>query len=220
MINAQWKLVDEVRSTIKKSRTVPSGFFISLTRRLEQVLSNPSAEQLGQLRDGLHGVLNDAVAMAPPPVVQAVGESTLDDPIAASYILGQLSFAHQLVHSIREKASSKVLHELINNAKFKPYILALTTGNLSGKDLADLCGRAPETVSRNLAELREHGITDFRREGTSLVNFLTPVGRILSECLPKEPKIKVGANLSEAKEKIKMKTANEFIGMPMLSKKA
>jgi DNA-binding transcriptional ArsR family regulator len=68
---------------------------------------------------------------------------------------------------------------------YKPYIDALASKDLNGKELAETCGEAEETVSRKLKQLRELGITEFRREGTRFYNFLTPAARsVLSESKP------------------------------------
>jgi DNA-binding transcriptional ArsR family regulator len=45
--------------------------------------------------------------------------------------------------------------------------------------LAKQVREADETVSRKLKELRSEGVVEFRREGRSTVNFLTPQARIV-----------------------------------------
>ena len=215
MTSSPWKQIDEVSASITASRVLPNGFFISLIRRMHAAIARSSTEQLRTIREGLDRVLKDTIANVAPEIVSAAGDSNLEHSLAASFILGQLSFAHQLVVAAEEKPDAKIHYELVNSPKFKPFILALLEENLCGQELANRCRIRNETVSRNLAELRQHGITDYRREGTSLVNFLTPAGRALAVQLPQEPK----NDHRLAAAKLRVRKASLFSDVPVLVKK-
>ena len=54
---------------------------------------------------------------------------------------------------------------------------ALFSEDRTGQALAEITGERAETVSRKLKVLREMGAVDYRRDGTSFYNFLTPAAR-------------------------------------------
>jgi DNA-binding transcriptional ArsR family regulator len=81
---------------------------------------------------------------------------------------------------------------------YAPYVKALARDDHTGTQLAQICGVTTETVSRKLKFLRDLGITDFRREGTSFVNFLTPAAQaVAGEFIEQQKPAPVAAGLSD-----------------------
>ena len=64
----------------------------------------------------------------------------------------------------------------------------MPTTTIRALSLAQICGERTETVSRKLKVLRDLGITDFRRDGTSFVNFLTPAAQAVAGEFIEQPK--------------------------------
>lgn len=100
---------------------------------------------------------------------------TAHQPQKALYSMGQLSFASRIVSQVLQRRECKAFTELMTT--FSKYIEILSKQECSGVELADKLHVAPETVSRNLKRLRDAGIAEFRREGTLLINFLTPAAK-------------------------------------------
>lgn len=96
------------------------------------------------------------------------------DSEAALYLLGQINFAQEVAESLLARKSWSGQDSLTESSKYYPYISALYHEPMTNKELAEILTVTPETVSRNLKDLREQGLTEFRREGVRVVNFLTP----------------------------------------------
>ncbi|EJM74586.1 bacterial regulatory protein, crp family [Pseudomonas sp. GM49] len=93
---------------------------------------------------------------------------------AEIYLLGQINFAQEIAESLLARKSWSGRESLTESSKYFPYVSALYHESLTNKELAERLSVTPETVSRNLKDLREQGLTEFRREGVRVVNFLTP----------------------------------------------
>jgi transcription initiation factor IIE alpha subunit len=109
----------------------------------------------------------------------------------------------------------------INESRFTPYVEALRYEPLTGTQLAEKLGRRNETVSRVLAELREFGLSDYRRDGTAFVNFLTPLAYSLLGIDPvrRGGKGKMGQAL-QAKDRLRAELTAEMQSLPLLKRAA
>jgi hypothetical protein len=97
--------------------------------------------------------------------------------VADAYALGQLSFAQQLASLASHTSIDQEFLVALKAGKFIPFLTALYDGERTNKQLKAIVAQTDENVSRRMKELRELGITDFRKDGTLAINFLTPVAR-------------------------------------------
>jgi ArsR family transcriptional regulator len=87
------------------------------------------------------------------------------------------------------KRQARVMKALANESRLK-IVDRLFRGECGVSELVEIVGSDRTTVSKHLAVLRDHGIVDDRREGTSVfyrlltpcvVNFFTCSSQILEE---------------------------------------
>lgn len=103
------------------------------------------------------------------------------------YSMGQLSFASKLAGQVLHKREGEKFTDLLSF--YSKYIDILIDTDCSGVELAGILKVTPETISRNLKRLRDAGIADYRREGTVLINFLTPAARAALGCYKMSQKV-------------------------------
>lgn len=147
-----------------------------LSFRVEEALAGSKAhlEQFSQqlvqrVRDGFRAMPRELQEM-------------FDDEASLAqrlYLLGQLSFAQLLVsHAATYRADDDFIDHL-RSTTFSPLVRALyERPEVSNQELVDSLGECAEGVSRKLRVLREKGITDFRKDGRAVLNFLTPAARM------------------------------------------
>lgn len=145
-----------------------------LTTAVRDAILSDSEERLVEIVQETTKLFDNSAILMDKEAAKRLVRGRLDKHEAELHLLGQISFAQNISESILAKKSWTCLEALSENSKYFPYIQILKHEHLSNKDLAAKLGKTPETVSRNLKELREEGITDFRREGVQVVNFLTP----------------------------------------------
>ena len=94
-------------------------------------------------------------------------------PVAQAYGLGQLAFAQLLTANAASASADDNFEEILKGLKYAAYVRALLGKERTSAELRGLVNEREETVSRKLRELRELGVTDFRRDGREVINFLT-----------------------------------------------
>jgi hypothetical protein len=156
--------------------------FAGIAEEIEDSVSARSRERLDELHGRLSEYFMDAVRQAPDSVVEAVRGSLPEDaPETMAFSLGQLSFAQMVTAQVTAQAAQRraadCFMDFLHMPKYKSYVVALEHADLNGVELSRITGETEETVSRKLRELRKLGIVEFRRDGTSAINFLTPVAR-------------------------------------------
>jgi DNA-binding transcriptional ArsR family regulator len=178
----RWLLLDRILDELNSPSKLPPELLNAVAEHLEEAISSSSSVPLRQLTNQLIELFNKLLRVAPPEAAKAVrGEVSNDTAGSVAYMLGQVSFAQLLAsHASMSRADDQFLNT-IKDRRYAEYITALSEGDRSGIDLSQICGECTETVSRKLKHLRGLGITDFRREGTSLLNFLTPAARAVAK---------------------------------------
>ncbi len=180
MANHQWLLLEKLQASLKQATDVPNGFIMALAERLDEAILASSRAQLDALNAQLTGLFDQLVQLIPPETaLAALQTSTKSSPENMSYLLGQIGFAQLLAAQAGEHRVDDNFAAWLTDSRYKAYIDALARRELTGKELAQVTGEADETVSRKLRFLREQGMTEFRREGNRLFNYLTPAARSL-----------------------------------------
>lgn len=154
-----------------------SGFFAGLAERVESALLSPQRETLVELCDAVARLTDFHLNGASPSLSGSLGAESVPDltkEINEALILGRLAFAQALLTQAVQKRVPGDVGALIKAQPYAPYMRALVEGERTNAELRDRYGEAAETVSRKLRILRDSGVTDFRKEGRRIVNFLTP----------------------------------------------
>lgn len=152
-----------------------------IAAKLEEALADNRAVTLSEMRQWLSDGYKEALARAPQPVVKSVRDRKAAPTEAGiAFVLGNLSFAHLLATRADERRIDDTFEAIATDPSFAPYLNALRNGALSVGDLAREVDERIETVSRKLKKLRERGAVDFRRQGTVVMNFLTPAAEALA----------------------------------------
>ncbi len=107
--------------------------------------------------------------------------------MATGYALGKLAFAQLLAGRIADTRADSRFVEHVRNRHYLPYLQALFGGPLTVNALQLKVGTRLETVSRKLAVLRELGLVASRRQGTEVINILTPAAAATMEALGLNP---------------------------------
>jgi DNA-binding transcriptional ArsR family regulator len=157
---------------------VHPGLIDSLARSVEDAVVSPKRATLVKLAEGLTRLVEGQFQALAPSIRKAAAHAP-DAPseTVQAFRLGQISFAQTLVSQAAEQRADDGFLSLLSSSAFAPYIHALMAGELTSTELADAVGERPETVSRKLKQLREIGITDYRRDGQHVANFLTQTAR-------------------------------------------
>lgn len=146
-----------------------------LADKIEVAVASGSRGELAEIADKIEGAYKHLYRQYPEIRNFLIKYEGALESHKALYSMGQLSFASRFVSQVLQRRECKLFSELMMT--FSKYVEILSKGECSGVDLADKLHVAPETVSRNLKRLRDAGIAEFRREGTVLVNFLTPAAK-------------------------------------------
>jgi hypothetical protein len=188
MKNDGWTLIDKIVEGLSGAADLPDGLMFAVAERLDESLNAPSRKSLGALASQLEGLYDKLNATVPDEVNAALlGDYDRNGPVAAAFSLGQISFAQLLAAQGFERRTCDEFVTWVNDHRFKGYVQALAGGRLTCLELAHVRSERIETVSRKLKLMRELGISDFRKEGTRIYNFLTPAARsIASEFIKDE----------------------------------
>ncbi|WP_085032744.1 helix-turn-helix domain-containing protein [Ensifer aridi] len=175
----EWTLLKRLSQSVADASELPPGVFAAIATRLEEAIADGSREELMSMDEQLSAFLKAYLSKAKGELAGAVrGAANCDTDTAAAYVLGQISFAQLLAGQAGNRRVEEHFANLVE--EHGDIVRALFARDLTGLQLAEATGLRPETISRKLKLLREAGISDFYREGTSLFNFLTPAAKALA----------------------------------------
>lgn len=151
-----------------------------VAEELEEALCDPRPDSLKAISAEL-GILFKSVFQALPSNHKEAIRNSLNaaNTDGHLFVAGQIGFAKHFASVAMAKRAENDFYDLFKASWVKPYIRALATSDLSSSELAKVIEAEPETVSRNLRKLRDVGISEFRKDGRSVINFLTPAAREL-----------------------------------------
>jgi DNA-binding transcriptional ArsR family regulator len=180
--------LDQLRESLKAPSELREEILWAIAERLEEAVSAPTRAPLETLDEQLIGLFDAMLRTASKAAVEAVrGSAQAGTAETDAYLLGQVSFAQLFAAQAAERRADDRFVETIRSSLYAPYVKALARDDYSGTQLAQICGERTETVSRKLKVLRDLGITDFQREGTSFVNFLTPAAQAVAAEFIEQP---------------------------------
>lgn len=181
----QWKLLDQTAERILNAGELPAGVFSAIVSRLEDILANGSRDDILSMERHLAAFLKTYTQRSGAKIIEAMRfADKADADVAAAFALGQVSFAQLMAAQAGNRRVTEVFEGLVKDNS--DIVLSLLERDRSGLDIAEATGLRPETVSRKIKSLRDHGITDFYREGTSLLNFLTPAAKEIATMLSED----------------------------------
>jgi hypothetical protein len=183
MANPRWALLESIQEKLTRLSDLPPEALPVIAAHLEEAISTASRAPLDALSKQLVDLFDRLLRLAPAEAIHAVrGSVSAESAEGAAYLLGQIGFAQLLASQAAEHRADDGFVTLIRDDRsFTKYIDALYGQDSTGVELSKISGECVETVSRKLKRLRELGITDFYREGTRVVNFLTPAARAIVE---------------------------------------
>lgn len=177
MKNTLFRLLGIEPSELDLKRLTPHALE-QIADDLEEAISNPKRVALDQLSGELYKLMELVLRSLPDESRTAIKSYPKDmSAHVQSYLSGQIAFAQHLASLASSKRVSDDFYKMFEEAWAKPYIKALYELKPSSSELATLVSSRPETTSRNLKKLRSVGIADFRRDGVSVINFLTQPAR-------------------------------------------
>ncbi|MFM0565645.1 helix-turn-helix domain-containing protein [Paraburkholderia sediminicola] len=172
---SRWELVEDLTHHFQTSLDVPTSIMSVIAERIEQAISAPSELALKSLSADLLSLVRAAMRNSPKDAADAALAAP-DGSVAAkaAHLLGQLGFAQLIAAQALARRAGDEFFELIDSARFRPYVELLREGEMRNTDIARRLGFEEETVSRVMKILRTEGVTDFRKKGRDVFNFLTP----------------------------------------------
>lgn len=160
---------------------MPPVFFSALAAQLIEALSSATASPIESIERDLSQMISRILKKAHPEAIAVIQGRLLEGPVVDAYSLGQIGFAHQMAANAASSRVDELFLNALKTTKFAVYLEELYKGERTNKELGQISGQTDEHVSRLLKELRQEGITDFRKDGKRVINFLTPVARQLLE---------------------------------------
>jgi DNA-binding transcriptional ArsR family regulator len=157
---------------------IPPSVMMTIVRRVIAASAATSELHGKALADDLNRLFRRLWARLPQEARVAI-QGTTGDALGfkKAFAAGQVSFANAVAGQMSELRESEDFRVAVLGRKYAKYMSALAQGDKTGVELVAAVGVEDATVSRRLSELRELGITDFRRDGRTIVNFLTPAAR-------------------------------------------
>ncbi len=154
-----------------------SGTGSALALRVEDALCG-SRMELAAMNLALVNLVSKLSRKVAAPVSDVLFAPSEGEPaLQQAFVMGQLSFAQVLVSQALNSRADDAFMPTVRHRAYRKYLQALRGNERSGNELSTVTGERPETVSRKLKRLRELGVTDFRKEGTVVLNFLTSAAR-------------------------------------------
>lgn len=164
---------------------ITSGRFELLAEAIEISVATQGGDGLHLDHETVLSFLNRNYRSLTPETKTKV---TADGSEAARlFKLGQVSFAQLILGVAARKRAPSVFQNYFENDPHRAYVRLLLSRDCTNAQIAEELRVRPETVSRKLKELRDVGITDFRRIGTNCFNFLTPSARAVAKAANHTP---------------------------------
>lgn len=160
---------------------LPEAFFANVADALDEAAAAPSGSELERMGESVHMVLEHCFRSLPAETRRDVLAAEQGGLAFRVYQLGQLAFAQLFASQHGHKRADQAFFDLLRKTSVLPFIRALHEAERSNHELSVMLRYSEEHVSRSLKQLRNAGITDFRKDGRSVINFLTPPARIVFE---------------------------------------
>ncbi|WP_374386492.1 ArsR/SmtB family transcription factor [Brevundimonas sp.] len=183
---SNWSVLDQALSAWAEGSGLPPKVYTALADRLRTAIESTDATRIQTASDLLQAAFQSAL-VASPASVQAAARGEGAHEMATGYALGKLAFAQLLAGRIADTRADSRFVEHVRNRHYLPYLQALFGGPLTVNALQLKVGTRLETVSRKLAVLRELGLVASRRQGTEVINILTPAAAATMEALGLNP---------------------------------
>lgn len=175
MTNHPMDFLDKLLANVETPNMLKAEHMSALATQIESAISSPTQLKLNSMSLRLITLFNNLLKTVSPEVLSAIrNSSSIDSQARSSYMMGQLSFAQVLVSKTLSLRPEDDFFEIMYDKGYVRYIAGMLSGPLSNTELSEVSGERVETVSRKIKKLRQLGICDFRREGVSVLNFLTP----------------------------------------------
>jgi len=183
---SNWPSLERAVATWAEGGALSPAINTAVADRLRAAIETTDATRVRNASDILEAAFQSALA-ASPASVQAVVRGEGDPEVATGYALGKLAFAQLLAGRIADTRADDRFVEHVRNRHYLPYLQALFEAPLTVTTLQTRIGTRLETVSRKLAVLRALGLVASRRQGTEVVNMLTPAATTTLESLGLNP---------------------------------
>lgn len=161
-------------------------FSTTMQQVVDETLLAGSRQALTQLEPELTALVRGLFQAAPKSVRDGVAGHTMAPSDAMmGFVLGEASLAQALVTNARRKSAEENLIVKMQQDPYACYLELLNRRELTNTQLAaefpesrlHSTTLSPTKVSRDLAVLRQFGVTDVRRVGRESFNYLTSLGR-------------------------------------------
>lgn len=155
--------------------------------RLEYALCQERKGKLVDVRDQLDELLQYAFANAPDAVRAAITNDEGDPAIRMAFLLGNMSFAHQLASTTAHRRPDDAFFAAFDEPSTQKVTSYLLTGSHTREEIASATGLATDVLSVKMRELTGLGIVDFRHRFPpgALAGvpeyFMTPAAKQLTE---------------------------------------
>lgn len=187
MEHETWPFVSEAIAKVECGERISEGYVTAAMERLEAALSSARRSDLDTTRHELERLVAAILRSAPEEVRAASRGSSPSDSLEFAYTLGQFSLAQELASYAFAKRVDDRFITRISDRRYERFVRALLSGALDGMQLASRLGLSKEHVSRVLRVLRSLEVVECRREGTRVVNRLTPNARAVADALRMGP---------------------------------
>ncbi|WP_424361399.1 hypothetical protein [Methylocystis parvus] len=198
MTEQSWALLSELADNLSSPAELRPEVLTVIADRLEDGISASSRVELDALKRNLAEFFVALLKKAPPGSADAArGILAAPADALAAFKLGQIDFAQHLASQVAERRADDEFMRVLKTGAYSTYVRALAQRDLTGQELSEVARERPETVSRKLKRLKELGVVDCRREGTSFQNFLTPAARAALQLPPSYGRVQIRSAVKE-----------------------
>lgn len=160
---------------------LPPGVATIIVDSVVAALASGERAAIERVQEELETFYLHRLARSPSDAGKAArGECDPASPSSAAFALGQIGLAHAVVAREASRRADDRFERLILSRPLERYIRLLLDAELNGRELAEALDKDEAEVSRRLKVLRNIGAVECRREGTRLLNFLTPAARTVA----------------------------------------
>ncbi|MFK5596155.1 winged helix-turn-helix domain-containing protein [Methylobacterium sp. HMF5984] len=171
-----WDMVLDVVTSLATTndKRLTSADVSAICDLLDDASVSSDRQDIKAAHDALEQSYRTLLAAAPEAARRAASGTDAASDHATAHTLGQISLAQAFAARAYERRPDVTFAATLKEARFEKLVRALAERPMTGVELSDRTDVTPETVSRNLKILRELGVSDYHRDGTRLINFLTP----------------------------------------------